>query len=49
MEPTVTTVSTTVAVTVWMTHLATDRLDSVKEDVSRDILTLCAANVRKKS
>ena len=47
MEPMVTTVSTTVAVTVWMTPLVTYRLVTVKGDVNRDTQTRRATNVCK--
>ena len=45
MEPTVTTVSTTVVVTVWMILLVTDRLVTVKGDANRDIPTRSATKV----
>ena len=47
MEPTVTTVCTTVVVTVWMNLPVTNKLDSVKEGVNRDLLTHCVINVCK--
>ena len=45
MEPTVKTVSTTVAVTALMTLLVTHRLDTVTWDVNLDIPAHCATNV----
>ena len=47
MEPTVTTVSTTVVVTVWMILLVTDRLVTVKGDANRDIPTRSATMYKK--
>ena len=47
MKPMVTTVSTTVVVTVWMTLLVTDRPETVTQDVNLDIPTHCATNVNK--
>ena len=47
MEPMVTTVFTTVAVTVWMILLATDTLVTVTQDVNRDIPTHFVTNVYK--
>ena len=43
------TVSTTVAVTVLMTLLVTDRLVTVKGGVNRDMTTRCATNVCNQS
>ena len=45
MVHTATAVSTNVAVTVGMTLLVTNKLDTVKRDVNQDILTYSATNV----